>query len=530
MSKNIGISRPVIPLMAWERPHGIFLPKIDKWGIFMELLRENERSANKAAAKVMRITIPVFAAVVVLDLLGIFAVKLSVMLISFALGSLLLLVPTLLVNVFKCDDRWVKYVIVLCAVALIAIASVTLSYHVVLLYVYPIAIASLYFSNRLSIFSVMITIIAVSIGQLISYSAQYVTDHNFDSLKEAILFGVVPRAMILFAVSTIFTMLGRRTTSMLGSLMGAEQQRIMREKSLEVSDRLLETVTELEQISAASSESNRRVAEESENVMRDSETNFTHIKSVEENMGQIADNLQELAQMSQRIAELTHHADAITAENDQKMSLAAASMGEIGKGMEENKVVIARLSEQSHQIVEVAKVITDISSQTNILAVNASIEASHAGEAGKGFAIVAQEIKALSEQTSTAADNISGIISEVLRNISGTVEAMEKSATLTQDGIRSMDQMRSSTEQLIHSTREISTHIAGMNQVIERVTVSGEDVSRKLVSVSGNIENNCGAVQHVTSAIAENSAGTRNLGLMVQDIKAMAEELETLTQ
>lgn len=496
----------------------------------MELLRENERSANKAAAKVMRITIIVFAVVLLLDILGIFVVELGVMITAFIIGSILLLVPTLLVNAGKNSGGWVKYAIVLCAVVFTMIITVTMAWHAVLLFVYPIAIASLYFSKKLNIFTAAVTIVAVSIGQIAAFRMNFVTDHNFEALSEVLIFGVIPRAMVLFAVSAIFTMLSSRTASMLGSLMGAEQQRIMREKSLEVSEKLLETVTELDRISAAAAVANRRVAEESENVMRDSEANFSHIKSVEENMNLISENLNDLSEMSARIAELTGHADEITADNDRKMSQAAASMGEICAGTEESQTIISRLSEQSQQIVEIAKVITDISMQTNILAINASIEASHAGEAGKGFAVVAQEIKALSEQTKAAASGIGGIIEEVTQNIAGTVAAMEKNAGLTREGMNSMEQMKSSTEQLSHSNREISKHIADMNNVIRNVSASGQDVSHKLVSVSGNIENNCGAVQHVAAAIAETSTGTANLGTMVKDIKVMAEELETLTK
>ena len=496
----------------------------------MGFLQENERSANKAAAKVMRITIIVFAVVLLLDILGIFVVDLGVMITAFIIGSILLLLPTLLVNAGKNSGGWVKYAIVLCAVVFTMIITVTMAWHAVLLFVYPIAIASLYFSKKLNIFTAAVTIIAVSIGQIVAFRMNFVTDHNFEALSEVLIFGVIPRALVLFAVSAIFTMLSSRTASMLGSLMGAEQQRIMREKSLEVSEKLLETVTELDRISAAAAVANRRVAEESENVMRDSEANFSHIKSVEENMNLISENLNDLSEMSARIAELTGHADEITADNDRKMSQAAASMGEICAGTEESQAIISRLSEQSQQIVEIAKVITDISMQTNILAINASIEASHAGEAGKGFAVVAQEIKALSEQTKTAASGIGGIIEEVTQNIAGTVAAMEKNAGLTREGMNSMEQMKSSTEQLSHSNREISKHIADMNNVIRNVSASGQDVSHKLISVSGNIENNCGAVQHVAAAIAETSTGTANLGTMVKDIKVMAEELETLTK
>ncbi|MGN0688352.1 MAG: methyl-accepting chemotaxis protein [Oscillospiraceae bacterium] len=495
----------------------------------MELLNENERSANKASAKVMRITALVFALVLILDIVGIFKVPLGVMIAAYLMSTALLFVPTFLVNFAKRDGSWVKYVIVLCAILFTVLVAATLSYHAVLLFVYPIAIASLYFSKSLNRFATVLTVIGVSAGQVASFYLRYVTDDNQEDLKRVLLFGVLPRAMILLAISAIFTMLCKRTTSMLGSLMGAEQQRIMREKSLEVSEKLLTTVSELDRISSAAAEANTSIADDSERVMRDSDANFEYIKGVEESMTQISESLNRLSEMSSEIARLTKRADDITADNNDKMTQASESMEQIFTGTNESKEIILQLSDRSQRIVKIAKVITDISMQTNILAINASIEASRAGEAGKGFSVVASEIKKLSEQTKHAATEIGGIISEVTENINNTVSAMEKNVQLTREGMESMEQVKASTEQISASTVEISKHISDMNGVIGAVAVNGSSVSEKLANVSVNIENNCGAVQHVAAAIEENSAGTQSLGFMVKDIKIMAEELEKLT-
>lgn len=496
----------------------------------MNLLSENEKSANLAAAKVMRITALVFAVVLLLDILGIFTVKLSVMIAAFFICCISLFIPTVLVNFLKLEGNWVKYAVVLSSIIFTAVVTVTMAFHAILVFVYPIAIASLYFSKRLNYFTVIITLIAVSAGQLLCFKFKFVVDDNFETIKSCVLFGILPRALVFFSISAIFTMLSSRTTSMLGSLMGAEQQRILREKSLEVSEKLIHTVTELDGISSATTESNRSIATESTNVMKDSEDNFAHIKSVEESMNHISDNLRELSEMSARIANLTKHADEITAENDRKMSAAAASMDEICKGTDESKEIIVKLSEQSKKIVEIAEVISDISMQTNILALNASVEASHAGEHGRGFAVVAEEIKKLSDQTKSAAAEIGTIISDITKNIAGTVDAMENNAVLTREGMLSMEEMKVSTEQLSNSNKEISANIADMNSVIKNVADSGANVSTKLVRVSGNIANNCSAVQHVTASIQENSANTENLGYMVKNIRQMAKELEQLTK
>lgn len=312
--------------------------------------------------------------------------------------------------------------------------------------------------------------------------------------------------------------------------MGAEQQRLMREKSQEVSRTLLDTVLELEHIAASTNQANHGIAEESEQVMRDSEANFEHIKDVEENMGMISNSLLELNRMSQQIAALAENTKQVTADNDEKLSFVVSSMDEICKGTEESKAIIANLSSQSNRIVEFAKGITDISMKTNILALNASVEAARAGVQGKGFAVVAAEIKNLSEQTNMAAAGIGTIIEQITENITNTVQAMEKNNAMTQAGMAHMAHMRGSAEKLSQANGEIARCVADMNGVIRDVASSGSAVSDKLVSVSGNIENNCGAVQHMTSAIEESSAGTERLSGMVANIKRMAQELESLAK
>ena len=439
----------------------------------MELLKENERGANRAAANVMRITVAVFVVVLILDILNIFTVQLGTMVTAFIIGSVLLFIPTLIVNVFKIEKSWVKYVIVLCAIAFTVILTVILAFHAVLLFVYPIAIASLYFNTRLNYFTTAITLVGVSVGQILCFQFDLVTDHNLDEMKKVLLYGIAPRALVLICVSAIFVMLCKRTASMLGSLMGAEQQRLMQEKSTEMSHKLLGTVTELDKIALSSAEANRSISEQSTSVMQDSDENFQHIKSVEDSMSEISNSLKLLSEMSEEIAELTRRADRITAETNEKLEQSSKSMDEISRGSDQSRDIIARLSEQSQQIVSIAKVITGISTQTNILAINASIEASRAGAAGQGFSVVAGEIKSLSEKTKTAAAEIGSIIGTVTQDIDAAVASMENNSALTRQGLDSMNQMAESAGQLSRSNSEISRNIAEMNRVIGNVAENG---------------------------------------------------------
>lgn len=497
----------------------------------MKLLNENEASANLAAAKVMRISIIVLTVVLILNIVGIFIVDMTQMVIAYIAGAVLLAIPTLLTNAMKkSGEVYTKYVCVTCAVIFTGILTVIMPKHSILLYVYPIAISSLYFSGKLNIFGTIFTIITVSAAQLISFYIPCDKDANFTDFKSVTLFGILPRAMILFAISMIFTMLCKRTASLLGNLMSAEQQEQLREKSAEISQTLVMAVKEMDDISAQSAESGRTMAMQSENIMRDSEENSEHIRSVGENMSTISENLRNLNDMSREIEQLLKHSDEITAENESSLSVAVNGMKQIYSHTDDSMKIFSELSKQSRRISEIVRMIEDISRQTDILAINASIEAAHAGEAGKGFSIVSEEMGTLSAQTKSSAQEIGGIIAMFTQNITAAVSAMEQNFTLTREGMENMELIKTSAEKLSSSNSEISQNVGNIAEVISNVAKSGDEVTSKLTGVSENIVNNYVAVSSVSETIRRNSESMETLSAMVKKIREMSEQLEALAK
>ncbi|MDE6579218.1 MAG: hypothetical protein K2K41_01625, partial [Ruminiclostridium sp.] len=471
----------------------------------------------------------VLTVVLILNIVGIFIVNMTQMIIAYIAGMILLFIPTLVSNVLKkSGESWVKYLYAICAILFTSILTVILTKHAVLLYVYPIAISSLYFSSRLNIFSTVLTIIAVSAAQLISFYIPCDKDANFSDLKGVTLFGIFPRAMVLFAIAMIFTMLCKRTAALLGSLMSAEQQEQIREKSAEVSNTLVKAVTEMDGISARSAESGKNAAAEYENVLRDSEANAEHIKSGGENMNAIAENLQNLNSRSCEIERLLNHSDEITAENNSAISLAEGSMKEIFDRTENTLKIIKELSKQSKRISEVVKMIEDISMQTDILAINAAIEAAHAGAAGKGFAVVSEEIGILSDRTKSSAGEIGTIISQFTNEFAEAVSSMEQNFTLTLEGMENMKRIKSLAENLSSSNSEISENVGYITDLISQVAESSDKVTGRLADVSENISNNYTAVLSVSETIMQNSRNIEAMSRLVKSIRELSEQLNAL--
>ena len=495
------------------------------------VLVQNEKQANKAVSKVMRITFIIFTLVYILNVLGIFIVDMKVMTMAYVLGSIMLWMPTILVNVAKQDGSYVKYALTICAVIFITIVTSTLGYHVVLLYIYAIAIASLYFSKKINVMTMILSVIGVSAGQIICFWFNIFPDKNFTTLYKLIVYGIVPRAMVLIAIAAIFTMLCERTAGMLSNLMNAEEQermieemRLMQEKSEETSRTLMEMVKELSHITENSMESNRQIVEETGNVLDSFSKNSEEITGINERTQDINARLEELTAINRQLSDLANQVNQLSKENQNKMNSATESMEQIHRSTNECKEIVWKLGEESKEILGIIQVITGISQQTNILALNATIEAARAGEHGKGFAVVAEEIQKLAEQTRKAVDNIGTIVTASVEDTGRAVKVMEQSAELTETGMESMSEVGSSTASITSSNEKMTKQIMEMDHTVENIWIQSNEVAKGMQQVNVSTQNNYKAIEQVNAATQENSAGVEMIEDMVVRIRKMAEE------
>lgn len=182
------------------------------------ILMDNEKQANRIVAKVMGTTFVIFTLIYLLNVWGVFEIRAWVMNTAYFGSCVILLFPTLFTFILKVEKPYVKYINVIGAALFVTLLSVTLTYHVVVIYVYPIAIASLYFSKKLNILATVLTVIGVSVGQLAAFYLDTLQDDNFTVLFDTLLWGIVPRAMVLTAMAIIFTMLCGRTVALLTRL------------------------------------------------------------------------------------------------------------------------------------------------------------------------------------------------------------------------------------------------------------------------------------------------------------------------
>lgn len=179
------------------------------------IVRQNEAEANKTVANVLLATFCIFTVIVILNLCRVFIIDQAVMLTAYGISALLLLSPLVLNRVVDPSNPRLKFIYIILTNLFLFVIESTLSFHVVVVYAYPIAIASLYFSKRVTMFGLIFTAVTSVLGQFVGFFMSCVPDQNFLVLKRLILFSVLPRTLCLCSFGYLIYFISVRMTKLL---------------------------------------------------------------------------------------------------------------------------------------------------------------------------------------------------------------------------------------------------------------------------------------------------------------------------
>ncbi|MGN1085927.1 MAG: HD-GYP domain-containing protein [Porcipelethomonas sp.] len=180
-----------------------------------KIINQNEKDANIMTGMVMAITFAIFTVIYILNVLGIFIIDQTAMAVAYLVSAVLLLSPLLINKIFNPAAKWIKYLYVLLTDLFLFVITTTLTYHVVLVYAYPIAIAGMYFNRKLIKTSAIVTIILTICGQFCGFYLNWRPDYNFTTLKSLILFSILPRTLTLISFAALLQFLTKRTSRLL---------------------------------------------------------------------------------------------------------------------------------------------------------------------------------------------------------------------------------------------------------------------------------------------------------------------------
>lgn len=185
-------------------------------------------------------------------------------------------------------------------------------------------------------------------------------------------------------------------------------------------------------------------------------------------------------------------------EGDEALRATLEGVQRIAENAERAVALVERLGQHSRSINEISSTISEIAEQTNLLALNAAIEAARAGEHGRGFAVVASEVRRLAERSAQSTQEIGQLIGTTLSLIEQTVSAMRETRALAQDGVASGGQARESLDQILAASQ---TSAAAVDQIVRET----------LEPTAARVRHIAGAMQNVAAVVEENTASSEEM-------------------
>ncbi|MEE1132049.1 MAG: methyl-accepting chemotaxis protein [Caryophanon sp.] len=191
-----------------------------------------------------------------------------------------------------------------------------------------------------------------------------------------------------------------------------------------------------------------------------------------------------IAESAQLLNERATAMETMASEGGQTLQTTKEQMNVIQKSSYETKERIQQLSEQSAEIENITKVITDITDQTNLLALNAAIEAARAGEHGKGFAVVADEVRKLAEQSKQSATQIVELTSLIQKDTKAVEESVNITVGNIDEGVAYVENAQHSFNQIVDSVLDMAKDIQEVSASAEEMTASTEEVAASVSEMS----------------------------------------------
>ncbi len=256
----------------------------------------------------------------------------------------------------------------------------------------------------------------------------------------------------------------------------------------------------------------QQVENTSTELLAASTEQLREIRETGESVLQMAGRINQVSAQAQQTAEVARRSLAAAETGRAAVQNTIGGMNTMRDQIQETSKRIKRLGESSQEIGEITELISDITEQTNVLALNAAIQAASAGEAGRGFSVVAEEVQRLAERSGDATRQIAALVKAIQTDTQDAVGAMERSTQGVVENTRLSDAAGSALGDIDRVTRQLA-------ELIEQISSNALEEARSANVVAANL-------QHIFAVTEQTGEGTRSTAQMVRELSRTAEELK----
>ena len=276
-------------------------------------------------------------------------------------------------------------------------------------------------------------------------------------------------------------------------------------------EELRELVGRVQQTAGEVTQASSQVQDTSTELVAASEEQSRQIRQTGESVVEMADRITQVSRGAAESANVARASLAAAEQGQYAVQNAIVGMNDIREQIQDTSKRIKRLGESSQEIGEIVELISDITEQTNVLALNAAIQAASAGEAGRGFSVVAEEVQRLAERSGEATKQIGALIRTIQTDTQDAVHAMERSTQGVVEGAKLSDNAGAALVEIGRVSRQLA-------ELIEQISQTTSHEAGLATAVARNIE----GILHVTE---QTSSGTRQTALSVRQLTLLTEEL-----
>ena len=295
------------------------------------------------------------------------------------------------------------------------------------------------------------------------------------------------------------------------SLMARQQQ--MQESLRGMIGGITASVARTEEAASALAGASSQVATASADTSESASSMAASVEEMSVSINQVSDNARDALNTAEQAGQLSKDGGRVIEE-------AIAEINTIANTVRATAVNMNSLSESSARISTVVQVIKDVADQTNLLALNAAIEAARAGEAGRGFAVVADEVRKLAERTASATGEISNMIEKIQHDTASSLHQMESAVSQVDRGVDLAGQAGSAIHEIRESVGHVLQAVTDIGDAIREQSVASQQIAHRVERVAQSSEENNAAAQQTAES-------ARTLTALAAELRSSAQRFRT---